>query len=63
MPGNAPCAAPPGGGHSPQRAARLVDMMELRGVVGGYQGSKPREVLISQEEAEELLAEEEETVG
>jgi len=45
------------------RAARLVDMMELRGVVGGYQGSKPREVLISQEEAEELLAEEEETVG
>ena len=45
------------------RAARLVDMMELRGVVGGYQGSKPREVLIGQEEAEELLAEEEETVG
>ena len=45
------------------RAARLVDMMELRGVVGGYQGSKPREVLISQEEAEELLTEEKETVG
>jgi S-DNA-T family DNA segregation ATPase FtsK/SpoIIIE len=45
------------------RAARLVDMMEMRGVVGGYQGSKPREVLISQEEAEELLAEEKETVG
>ena len=39
-----------------------MDMMELRGVVGGCQGSKPREVLISQEEAEELLAEEE-TVG
>ncbi|MBE3597681.1 MAG: DNA translocase FtsK 4TM domain-containing protein [Limnochordaceae bacterium] len=27
------------------RAARLVDMMERRGVVGPYQGSKPREVL------------------
>lgn len=29
------------------RAARLIDMMELAGVVGPYQGSKPREVLKS----------------
>ncbi|MEW6048422.1 MAG: DNA translocase FtsK, partial [Bacillota bacterium] len=27
------------------RAARLIDMMEQRGVVGPYQGSKPREVM------------------
>lgn len=28
------------------RAARLIDVMEVRGVVGTYQGSKPREVLV-----------------
>ncbi|HHW14760.1 MAG TPA: DNA translocase FtsK [Firmicutes bacterium] len=32
------------------RAARLIDMMELAGVVGPYQGSKPREELVSAEE-------------
>ncbi|MCS1351250.1 DNA translocase FtsK [Mechercharimyces sp. CAU 1602] len=32
------------------RAARLIDMMENRGVVGPYEGSKPREVLITQEQ-------------
>lgn len=30
------------------RAARLIDIMEQRGIVGGYEGSKPREILISQ---------------
>ena len=32
------------------RAARIVDMMEAEGVVGPFQGSKPREILISMEE-------------
>ncbi len=40
-------------GHS--RAARLIDKMEEMGVVGPYAGSKPREVLISEEELEEYL--------
>ena len=28
------------------RAARLIDMMEAQGVVGPYEGSKPREVRV-----------------
>jgi S-DNA-T family DNA segregation ATPase FtsK/SpoIIIE len=28
------------------RAARLIDMMEDEGIVGSYQGSKPREILV-----------------
>lgn len=32
------------------RAARIVDEMEARGIVGGYEGSKPRKVLITKEE-------------
>ncbi|MGE6895246.1 DNA translocase FtsK [Priestia flexa] len=31
------------------RAARLIDAMEERGVVGPYEGSKPRAVLVSQQ--------------
>ncbi|HPN93557.1 MAG TPA: DNA translocase FtsK, partial [bacterium] len=34
------------------RAARLVDVMEERHVVGPYDGSRPREVLLSPEELE-----------
>ncbi|WP_461365073.1 FtsK/SpoIIIE family DNA translocase [Candidatus Darwinibacter acetoxidans] len=35
------------------RAARLIDIMEVRGIVGGYQGSKPREVLVDKAVLEE----------
>jgi len=35
------------------RAARLVDLMEELGVVGGYEGSKPRVVLMTMEELDE----------
>lgn len=35
------------------RAARLVDTMEELGIVGQYAGSKPREVIMSRQEAEE----------
>lgn len=36
------------------RAARMIDEMEVRGIVSGFDGSKPRNVLISKEEFEEL---------
>lgn len=36
------------------RAGRIIDQMEERGVISGYQGSKPREVLISKERWQEL---------
>lgn len=35
------------------RAARIVDEMEERGVIGGYEGSKPRKVLMSKEELDQ----------
>ncbi len=35
------------------RAARLIDEMETRGIVGGFEGSKPRKVLISEEDLEQ----------
>ncbi len=41
------------------RAARLIDIMEAKGIVGSYEGSKPRAVLISPEEFDELMAKEE----
>lgn len=36
------------------RAARLIDMMEERGIVGGYEGSKPRAVLITPDELDQI---------
>jgi len=42
------------------RAARIVDEMELKGIVGPHEGSKPREVLVTPEdmEASDTIAEE-----
>ena len=36
------------------RAARLVDQMEERGIVGPFEGSKPRQLLISREKWQEM---------
>ena len=38
------------------RAARIIDEMEARGVVGGYEGSKPRKVLITSDQLMEMEA-------
>jgi S-DNA-T family DNA segregation ATPase FtsK/SpoIIIE len=38
------------------RAGRLIDMLERRGVISGYEGSKPRQVLISEAEVARVLA-------
>ena len=36
------------------RAGRIIDQMEERGIISGYQGSKPREVLMTKERWQEL---------
>ena len=36
------------------RAGRIIDQMEERGIISGYQGSKPREVLMTKERLQEL---------
>lgn len=37
------------------RAARLVDEMEVRGIVGSFEGSKPRKVLINKDDLMKLV--------
>lgn len=37
------------------RAARLIDAMEAKGIVGPYEGSKPREVLMSLEQYQQRI--------
>jgi DNA segregation ATPase FtsK/SpoIIIE, S-DNA-T family len=38
------------------RAGRLIDMLERRGVISGYEGSKPRQVLITEGDLPRILA-------
>ena len=40
------------------RAGRLIDMLERRGVVTGYEGSKARRVLVSYDEAQRMVGRE-----
>jgi S-DNA-T family DNA segregation ATPase FtsK/SpoIIIE len=45
------------------RAGRLIDMLERRGVISGYEGSKPRQVLITEGDVPRVLAAFEERAG
>ena len=45
------------------RAGRLIDMMERRGVISGYEGSKARQVLITEADLQRVLAALDEPVG
>ena len=36
------------------RAARIIDQMEARGFIGAYDGSKPRQILISRQDWQEM---------
>jgi S-DNA-T family DNA segregation ATPase FtsK/SpoIIIE len=38
------------------RAGRLIDMLERRNVISGYEGSKPRQVLVAPADAERFIA-------
>jgi S-DNA-T family DNA segregation ATPase FtsK/SpoIIIE len=38
------------------RAGRLIDMLERRGIISGYEGSKPRKVLVGEAELDRVLA-------
>ncbi len=39
------------------RAARLIDDLERRGIVGPFEGSKPREILVTEEQAAQICEE------
>jgi S-DNA-T family DNA segregation ATPase FtsK/SpoIIIE len=45
------------------RAGRLIDMLERRGVISGYEGSKPRQVLITEADVPRILAHFSESAG
>ena len=38
------------------RAGRLIDMLERRGIISGYEGSKPRRVLVDEADLERVLS-------
>jgi DNA segregation ATPase FtsK/SpoIIIE, S-DNA-T family len=38
------------------RAGRLIDMLERRGIISGYEGSKPRRVLVGESDLARVLA-------
>jgi DNA segregation ATPase FtsK/SpoIIIE, S-DNA-T family len=38
------------------RAGRLIDMLERRGIISGYEGSKPRQVLIGEGDVPRILS-------
>ena len=38
------------------RAGRLIDMLERRGIISGYEGSKPRRVLVEEAELSRVIA-------
>jgi DNA segregation ATPase FtsK/SpoIIIE, S-DNA-T family len=45
------------------RAGRLIDMLERRGIISGYEGSKPRQVLITEADVPRILVALNETSG
>ena len=38
------------------RAGRVIDMLERRGIISGYEGSKPRQVLVSESDLPHVIA-------
>jgi S-DNA-T family DNA segregation ATPase FtsK/SpoIIIE len=38
------------------RAGRLIDMLERRGIISGYEGSKPRRVLVNETDLTRVVA-------
>jgi S-DNA-T family DNA segregation ATPase FtsK/SpoIIIE len=45
------------------RAGRMIDMLERRGVISGYEGSKPRQVLVTEADLPRLLTALEQTAA
>ena len=45
------------------RAGRIIDQMEARGIISGYEGSKPRQVLITMERLQELSMSQNQNTG